>query len=311
MAGPRITVMGSFITDLVFRTGRLPAWGQTLFGSAFQLGPGGKGSNQAVAAARLGARVAFISKLGRDAFAELARRTWAAEGIDATFVCESTDGPTGAATIAVSEETGDNAIVVVPGSGLQLTSAEVERASSAIEGAAVFLTQLETPVDTVRHALAAARRLGIRTILNPAPAVPLPDDVLPLCDYLTPNESETEALVGNRVAGVGDAERAAGLLLARGAGAVVVTLGARGALVKSAAVTAHVPAFDAGPVVDTTGAGDAFNGGLAVALAEGRDLAAAARFACAAAAISVTRHGTAPAMPRRAEVEALLSRPGS
>ncbi len=310
MAGPRITVMGSFITDMVFRTSGLPAWGQTLFGAGFHLGPGGKGSNQAVAAARLGARVALISKLGRDAFAQLARRTWADEGIDARFVTESDDAPTGAATIAVSEETGDNAIVVVPGSGLQLTAAEVERARPAIEGAAVFLTQLETPVDTVRHALRAARGLGIRTILNPAPAVPLPDDVLPLCVYLTPNESETEALVGSPVASVADAERAAGLLLARGAGAVVVTLGARGALVRSAAITAHVPALDAGPVVDTTGAGDAFNGGLAVALAEGRDLVAAARFGCATAAISVTRHGTAPAMPARAEVEALLSRPG-
>ena len=308
MAAPRITVMGSFITDLVFRTSRLPAWGQTLFGSGFHLGPGGKGSNQAVAAARLGAHVAFISKLGRDAFAELARRTWEAEGVDARFVFESADGPTGAATVAVSEETGDNAIVVVPGSGLQLTVAEVERARPAFEGAALFLTQLETPVGTVRHALEVARGLGIRTILNPAPAVPLPDDVFPLCDYLTPNESETAVLVGSPVGGVADAERAAERLLARGAGAVAVTLGARGALVRSATVTAHVPVFDAGPVVDTTGAGDAFNGGFAVALAEGLDLLAAARFGCATAAISVTRPGTAPAMPARAEVEALLSR---
>ena len=310
MAGPRITVMGSFITDLVFRADRLPAWGETLFGAGFHLGPGGKGSNQAVAAARLGARVAFVSKLGRDAFAELARRTWAAEGVDARFVSESADGPTGAATIVVNERSGDNAIVVVPGAGLQLTVAEVEAARPAIAGAAVFVTQLETPVDTVRRALRLSRDLGIRTILNPAPAVPLPDDVFPLCDYLTPNESETAMLVGSRVDSVADAERAAGLLLQRGAGAVIVTLGAQGALVRTAAVTRHLPAMDAGRVVDTTGAGDAFNGGLAVGLAEGRDVVAAARLGCAAAAICVTRPGTAPAMPARAEVDALLSRSG-
>lgn len=308
MPGPRITVMGSFITDLVFRAERLPAWGQTLFGSDFHLGPGGKGSNQAVAAARLGGRVAFISKLGRDAFADLARRTWQAEGIDARFVVDTPDGPTGAATIVVHEG-GENAIVVVPGSGLLLTAEEVEAARPAFEGAAAFLAQLETPIEAVRQALRMARGLGIRTILNPAPALPLPDDIYPLCDVLTPNESETAVLAGHAVESLADAERAAGTLLARGAGAVVATLGARGALVRTATLSRHVPATDAGRVVDTTGAGDAFNGGLAIGLAEGLDVVAATRLGCATAAISVTRHGTAPAMPARAEVDALLSRP--
>ena len=310
MPSPRVTVMGSFITDLVFRAARLPAWGQTLFGSDFALGPGGKGSNQAVAAARLGGRVAFISKLGRDPFAELARRTWAAEGIDARFVFEAAGSPTGAATIVVNEASGDNAIVVVPGSGLTLEAGEVDRARPAIEGAAIFLTQLETPVETVLHALRMARSLGVRTILNPAPALPLPADVYPLCDVLTPNESETAMLAGFPVESPADAERAATLLIERGAGAVVATLGAGGALVRSAGVTRHVPAMDAGPVVDTTGAGDAFNGGLAIGLAEGLDLVEAARLGTATAAISVTRRGTAPAMPTRAEVDALLSRSG-
>jgi ribokinase len=308
MSNPRVTVMGSFITDLAFRTAQLPAWGQTILGTDFRMGPGGKGSNQAVAAARLGGRVCFISKLGRDAFADLARRTWAAEGIDARFVFETGERPTGAASIVVSEATGDNAIVVVPGSGLQLTTDEVDRARTAIAESGIFLTQLESPLDVVHHALRLAKTSGVATILNPAPGLPLPADIYPLCDYLTPNESEAAALVGRPVAGIADAERAAGDLLARGVRNVVVTLGAQGALVRNAAATRHVVACDAGPVVETTGAGDAFNGGLAIALAEGLDLVAATRFGCAAAGISVTRYGTAPAMPTRAEVDALLRR---
>ena len=306
MSEKRIAVMGSFVADLAFRTGALPAWGHTVFGSDFRLGPGGKGSNQAVAAARLGARVAFISKLGRDAFAEIARHTWAEEAIDARHVAVTDARGTGAAAIIVSDATGDNAIVVVPGAGLDLTTAEVDRARDAIAGASVFLTQLESPLDAVRHALQLARSLGVPTILNPAPAVPLPDDVYRLCDCLTPNESEAATLTGSSVSSLADAERAAGTLLGRGARAVIVTLGANGALVRTASLTRHVPACDAGPVVETTGAGDAFNGGLAVALAEGLDIVAAARFGCAVAGISVTRHGTAPAMPHRAEVDALL-----
>jgi ribokinase len=304
----RIAVMGSFITDLAFRTAQLPAWGQTIMGSGFLLGPGGKGSNQAVAAARLGACVSFISKLGRDAFADLARRTWAEEGIDARFVTDTADQPTGAASIVVNERSGDNAIVVVPGSGLSLTAAEIDRAREAITGAALFLTQLESPVPVVHHALRLAKDAGVTTILNPAPGLPLPDDVYPLCDFLTPNETEAAALVNFPVTDLAGAERAATDLLRRGTRAVIVTLGANGALVKTASVTQHVPACDAGPAVETTGAGDAFNGGFAVALAEGLEIVAATRFGCAVAGISVTRHGTAPSMPHRAEVDALLRR---
>ncbi len=308
MPNARVTVMGSYITDLTFRTGKLPAWGQTILGADFRLGPGGKGSNQAVAAARLGARVSFISKLGRDPFADLARRTWAAEGIDARFVTESPDAPTGAASIVVRETTGENAIVVVPGSGLRLTASEVDGARPVLKGAGIFLTQLESPVEVVRHALWLAKDLGVATILNPAPGLPLPRDVYGLCDYLTPNESEAATLLDGPVSGLAGAEHAADVFLARGARNVVVTLGAQGALVKNGSVARHVSAVDAGPVLETTGAGDAFNGGLAVALAEGLDLVAATRFGCAVAGISVTRHGTAPSMPTRAEVDALLRR---
>jgi ribokinase len=300
--------MGSFVADLAFRTPKLPAWGQTILGSAFKLGPGGKGSNQAVAAARLGVPVTFISKLGRDAFGELARKTYAAEGIDARFVFETLDEPTGGAAIIVDEVSGENAIVVVPGACYNISSEEIASARDAIKAAAIFMTQLELRLAAVEEGLALARSLGVPTILNPAPAMLLPESIYALCDYITPNETEAAGLAGEPVTNVKEAEAAAEVLLSRGAGAVVVTLGAQGALVKTSKITKLVPAIDAGPVVETTGAGDAFNGGFAVALAEGRDIVEAARFGCAVAGISVTRHGTAPSMPSRAEVDKLLAK---
>ncbi len=304
-----VTVMGSFVADLAFRSPELPRWGQTVMGSEFRLGPGGKGSNQAVAAARLGGKVSFIAKLGRDPFGELARKTYRAEGVDTEFCFEDAGLGTGAASIVVHEGKGENAIVVVPGAGYALTPAEVDRAAGRIRASAIFVTQLEVPVATAARGLELAHRAGVPTIFNPAPAPrrPLPEGLLAWCDYLTPNESEAAALTGRAVASVADAERAADALLALGARNVVITLGERGALVKNAELCRHVPAQDAGPVVETTGAGDAFNGGLAIALAEGLDLVAATRLGCAVAAISVTRYGTAPAMPSRAEVDRLLA----
>ena len=306
MTAPRITIMGIFVADLAFRAPRLPAWGETVLGTDFRMGPGGKGSNQAVAAARLGARVSFISKVGRDAFGELARHTCAAEGIDTQFLYDCADVATGAASIVVQQDRGENAIVVVPGACTQLTTAEIDRAREQIAGSAVFLTQLEQPIALAEHALKLARSLNVTTILNPAPAATLPASIYELCDYLTPNESEAELLSGLPAQTGEQAEQAAEALLARGVKNVIITLGDRGALLKNATVTNQVPAFDAGPVVETTGAGDAFAGGLAVALAEGRDLTESTRFACAAAGISVTRYGTAPSMPRRVEVDDAL-----
>jgi ribokinase len=218
---------------------------------------------------------------------------------------EAPGHPTGAAAVVVHETRGENAIVVDPGSGFRLTVADVEREAERIAGAAVFVTQLEVPLPVVARSLALARSGRAVTILNAAPAVSLPADVYALCDYLTPNEIEAAALAGFPVVTVDDAARAAEVLHARGAHAVIVTLGARGALVRTGFTTTHVPAVDAGPVVETTGAGDAFTGALAVGLAEGMDAVRATRFACAAAGISVTRPGTAPSMPTRAEVDAL------
>jgi len=303
-----LTVMGSFVADLAFRTPQLPDWGQTIMGSEFRLGPGGKGSNQAVAAARLGARVSFISKLGRDPFGALARDTYKKEGIDTRFCFETGEYATGGAAIIVHETKGENAIVVVPGACFQLTTADVDGAKSLIENSSMFVTQLELSIPVVEHGLALAHKMRVPTILNPAPAFDLPRTIYALCDYFTPNESEAATLLGHPVTDIKSAERAAGEFLDRGVGNVVITLGAEGALVKSREVTQRVPAFDAGPVVETTGAGDAFNGGFAVALSEGLDVVAATRFGCAVAGISVTRYGTAPSMPSRSEVDALLRR---
>ncbi len=305
MAKEWVTVMGSFVADLAFRTGRIPAWGETLMGQSFKLGPGGKGSNQAVAAARAGGKVSFISKLGPDPFGDMARSLYQTEGIDTRFLFR-TQSATGAAAIIVDADKGENAIIVVPGACFEVTTAEVEQARELIAGSSVFVAQLELPLAAVEHGLALAHSLGVTTILNPAPAAPLPASIYPHIDYITPNESETAALTGIPVATLADAEQAASAFLARGVRNAVITLGAQGAYVKNARLKAHVPAVNAGKAVETTGAGDAFNGGFAVALSEGMDLVAAARFGCVTAGISITRPGTAPSMPTRAEIDALF-----
>jgi ribokinase len=302
----KILVLGSFVADVAFRAARLPGWGETLMGSNFALGPGGKGSNQAVAAARAGAEVQMLSRLGDDAFGRIARETWAADGIDASLV-ENCATATGSAAILIDEVKGENAIIVVPGACFTLSPKEVEEAGDAIRAAGVLLTQLELPLDTVECGLRLAREAGVRTILNPAPAQELSDAMLGLADFLIPNESEAALLTGLPVESVAQAEAAAKVLLGRGARCVMVTLGAQGVLVCEAGAEAElVGAFRVGPVLDTTGAGDAFCGGFAAALREGAGVREAARFGCAAAGISVTRAGTAPSMPRREEIEALL-----
>jgi ribokinase len=304
MSGDGIAILGVFVADAAFRTARRPRLGETVIGESFALGPGGKGSNQAVAAGRLGARVRFLTRLGDDAFAELAERTWRDAGVE-PVVSRDPASYTGAACIVVDSASGDNAIVVCPGAGGELRPADVDAARDAIVGAAVFMTQLEQPVAAAARGLALARSAGVATILDPAPAVEVDDALMALADIVTPNESEAAALTGVDVTGPEDAARAADALLARGAGKVVLTLGAAGALVHDGVEAVHVPATSAGPVVDTTGAGDAFNGGLAVALARGEVLLAAARFATRVAAVAVTRSGTAAAMPWARELPPL------
>jgi ribokinase len=303
-----VLVMGSFVADLSFRADRLPAWGETLMGHKFAVGPGGKGSNQAVAAARAGAKVRFFSKLGDDAFGKMAREIWRESGIDdsLTGIC---DEATGAAAIMIDATRGENAIIVVPGACFTLTPAEVDAAADAIGSAGVFLTQLELSIETVRRGLEIARAAGVTTILNPAPApaTPLPNDLIALSDYFVPNETEAALLADMPVESIEQAERAADMLIGRGAKNVILTLGGRGSLIRTRdGKSTPIPAVNAGPVVETTGAGDAFCGGFAAALAEGLGAAEAALFASACAGISVTRHGTAPSMPRRAEIESAL-----
>ena len=315
----KVVILGVFVADTAYRAARQPRMGETILGLSFALGPGGKGSNQAVASAMAGAETHFISRLGRDPFAEMALATWAKAGV-IPAVSQHADSYTGAAYIFIEAATGNNAIIVSPGAAAQIAVADVEAQAALISvadvdaqaaliaGADVFVTQLEQPIPVALHALRLARAAGVRTILNPAPAATLPAGMLGYCDYVTPNESEAEGLTGIKVTGVETAVVAARALRAAGAGAAIITLGENGALYHDATQTLHVPAIIAGPVVETTGAGDAFNGGFAAALAGGADPITSVRFGAATAGISVTRPGTAPSMPARAEIEALLAR---
>jgi ribokinase len=305
MSKAGVAILGIFVADLAFRAGRLPVIGETVLGSSVAIGPGGKGSNQAVAAARAGADVTFISRIGNDTFGAIAIKTWEAEGIHLR-VTQTSSAETGAAFIYVHETTGENAIIVVSGAAASLCATDVDAAADAIRASRVFVTQLEQPVDAALRGLEIARAAGVVTVFNPAPAGTFDDALIALSDYIVPNESEAEALTGIAVSDLAAARRAGDALLARGAGTALITLGERGALFHNKQRSVHVPSFVAGKVMETTGAGDAFVGGFAAALAGGADPLDAARFGSATAGISVTRAGTAPSMPRRAEIDALL-----
>ncbi|MBI3962111.1 MAG: ribokinase [Deinococcus sp.] len=285
--------------DLVARCPRLPVAGETVLGSAFATYPGGKGANQAVAAGRLGGKVRMVGLLGDDDFAGPLRQSLRQAGVDDSQVLTVPQCSTGVALIAVSDD-GANQIVVVPGANASVVPQEVP----AVQG--LLLAVLEIPLATVVAAFASARAAGALTVLNPAPAVPLPEDLLKAADYLVPNETELEVLVGVKMHSSAEVRRGASLLRSRGAHTVVVTRGAAGAFVLSDAGELNIPAFKV-EVVDTTAAGDAFCGALAVALAEGQALEPALYFASAAAAISVTRQGAQPSLPQRAEVEQFLA----
>ncbi|MCO5072320.1 MAG: ribokinase [Rhizobiaceae bacterium] len=300
-----VVVLGVFVADTAYRAPRAPRMGETVMGSSFKLGPGGKGSNQAVAAGRLGADVTFITRLGRDPFADMALATWQDAGVKPAVI-ETPESYTGAAYIFVEETTGNNAIIVCPGAATLISPADIDSHARLIRDAGVFVTQLEQPIEAAMRALAIAHEAGVTTILNPAPAATLPEGIFALCDYVTPNETEAEELTGVKVDDLEGAKSAAEVLLRKGARAAVITLGEKGALLHSADISELVPAVNAGAVVETTGAGDAFNGGFAFALARGDSPLDAVRFACAVAGISVTRAGTAPSMPTLNEVQALV-----
>ncbi len=299
---PKITVMGSFVVDLMAYAPQLPVPGQTVKGGPFRMGAGGKGANQAVAARRCGADVTLITKLGQDAFAQLALDNFRAEGIDARYVLRDAEKGTGAALILVDRATAQNMILVAPQACENISVEEICHALPAIESADLAVTQLETNLEAVMEFVQIARGKNIPVILNPAPFQPVPDELFSMVDYLTPNESEAGQLTGLPVKNPDDAVPVADLLLGKGVKHVIVTLGDKGAYLRTQELSLFLEPRTVN-VVDTTGAGDAFNGGLAYALGCGWDFVAAANFAMDVAALSVTKEGTAQAMPTREEIE--------
>ena len=303
-----IVVVGSSNTDMVVRVPALPRPGETVLGGTFYTAAGGKGANQAVAAARAGGAVTFVACVGDDAFGVQAVQGFQADGIDTTYVFIVPETPSGVALIMV-DGAAENSIAVASGANALLRPHHVEQAHEAIAGADVLLVQLETPLETVAAAVTLAARHDTRVILNPAPAQALDEAMLGHVSILTPNVSETEVLTGLPLDEAARLDEAATVLLSKGVGAVLITLGSEGLYLAASGLRERLPAFTV-KAEDTTGAGDAFNGALAVALAEQQPLHEAARFAAAAAAISVTRRGAQPSAPRRDEIVRFLEGKG-
>jgi ribokinase len=306
MAKPSVLVIGSSNTDLIVKAERIPRPGETILGGEFVTAGGGKGANQAVAAARAGGAVTFIARVGRDANGDRAVAGFAAAGIDVKYVIRDPTRPSGVALVFVGRG-GENSIAVASGANDRLSPTDVRKAKRAFQPAWVVLLQLETPLKTIGASIELAVAAGLRVVLNPAPARSLPARLLERVYLLTPNESEAELLTGVAVANERSAAKAADALLDRGVHHVAITMGSRGAFVAGPGVRQMIPGFKV-KAIDATGAGDVFNGALVVALAEGRPLLEAARFGCAAAAISVTRLGAQPSAPTRREIEALLAK---
>jgi ribokinase len=298
---PRITVVGSYATGLTMKVERLPGTGETVLGTGYRVDYGGKGSNQAVGCARLGAKVSFVARIGSDSFGEMALGLYRSEGIDAAYVRQIDTAPTGVGFILVDSATGNNCIAIDPGSNNLLTAGDISQCEKALDSAAVVLTQLEIPVEAAEAALLRGRARGALTILNPAPVRPLPSSALQMVDVLTPNETEAKVILGHSPDAAIEPEAIARELLGKGVKQVVMTLGEKGALIVTASSSSRVPAIRVS-AVDTTGAGDAFNAGLAVALACGTSVDVAVQFAVVTGGLAVTREGVIPSLPSREEV---------
>ena len=301
-----IVVVGSYNTDMVVKAARIPRPGETVLGGDFFMAPGGKGANQAVAAARAGGNVQLIARVGEDGFGEQAIEGFLRDGIGVKHIIKDAVRPSGVALIMVDPR-GENSIAVASGANAALSPDDIGRTARIISRADVLLLQLETPLEAVRCAAEIASRHGLLIILNPAPAQSLDDDLLRLVSILTPNENEAETLTGIRILDARGSARAADVLLSRGVKAVCITLGAKGCYLASEGCRGLVPAFDV-VAADATAAGDVFNGALAVARAERKPLPEAVRFASAAAAISITRIGAQPSAPSRREILRFLRR---
>lgn len=295
-----ILVIGSSNTDMVVRAPRLPVAGETILGGQFRMVPGGKGANQAVAVARLGGSVRFVAKLGDDLFGRQALAGFQEESIRSDYISIDPEFPSGVALITVDER-GENSIVVAGGANTRLTETDIDRAIPALESAGIILLQLEIPLPTVEYATKLAREFGKTVILDPAPACPLADSLLQTVTILTPNQTEAELLTGIPVDSPETARKVAIELFDRGVSNVIITLGSEGAYLYNGEIDRLIPGFPV-EAVDTTAAGDTFNGALAVALAEGKDLVTAIDFANRAAALAVTRPGARSSIPYRREV---------
>lgn len=307
MSVPKITVVGSYATGLTMKVDRLPSRGETLLGTGYRVDFGGKGSNQAVACARLGARVSFVARIGNDSFGESALGLYRNEGVDVAHVKQTGDAPTGVGFIVVEAASGNNCIVIDPGANNLLTAADVTQAAGAFESSRVVLTQLEISVAAAEAAMVRGRAHGAITILNPAPVRPLPPSILQAVDILTPNATEAKVIAGLASGADVPPEVIAKKLIDIGVRQVVMTLGEKGALIVTESSATHIPAIHV-TATDTTGAGDSFNAGLAMALACGAGLEDAVRFAVVTGGLAVTREGVIPALPTRDEVRAYYRR---
>lgn len=304
MSKPIITVVGSFAVGMTLRTGRMPIFGETLLGSDFDMGPGGKGSNQAVGAARLGAAAHFVGIIGDDKLGEIAAELYAAEGVDTRHLSKSREAATGVGFIILNLR-GENGIILDMGANQLIDAAYVERAEAQIARSALVMSVLEIPVAAAARAMELGRKHGVRTLLNPAPAASLDDATLRNVDVITPSETELRILLGRAPDDATPTLDLAHALKKRGANTIVVTMGEAGSMVLHERAVVQIPAVKV-DVVDTTGAGDAFNAGLAVALAEGKDLLAAARFASCAGAMACTKLGVIPSLAGRAVIDKLF-----
>lgn len=303
-----ISILGLFNADLKFLVEKFPKPGETLHGLSFEVQPGGKGFNQAVAASRamLSSDVIILTQLGEDNFAQLARDVMQNEGIDASHILSTNQMPTGTAMIMVEETTAENMIVITPGAASLLGKNEIDGFAEVISNSALFMTNLEVPMDAVMHGLRLAKENNIKTLLDPAPACELPSEIYNQLDFITPNENEAKTLVGFDITTLEGAERAGATLCKWGVATAIITMGSMGVVAVSAGETITIPASKIDNVVDTTGAGDAFNGCFAACISEGMELEIALRFASAGAALCVGRYGAANAMPQRKEIEAFM-----
>lgn len=301
----KVTVFGSFVVDLMARAPRLPVPGETVLGSFFKQGAGGKGFNQGIAAHKSGGDVTMITKLGRDSLAGVATDAMDSVGLSKDHLFYSETEPTGVALISVDENTSQNEIIIVPGACATISDEDIASVADRIKESAYLLLQLEVNQDANEKVAAMAKAAGVKVIVNTAPYSPVTDEFLSGCYLVTPNEVEAEELTGICVSDLESADKAADVFKDRGVQNVVITLGSRGVYVNEDGKSEIVPAYKVN-AIDTTGAGDAFNGGLLTALSEGKTISEAARFANALAAISVQRIGTTPAMPTRAEIDKFL-----